>query len=92
MVVLLKNNRPLALFGWMSAVCTVAALTFGVPVVISYIQTGLVERLPTAVLATGLVVVGLLLWALGLILDSGTRGRIEAKRLAYLQGVVQPGT
>lgn len=92
MVVLLKNNRPLALFGWISAVCAVAALTLGVPVVIAFIQTGLVERLPTAVLATGLVVVGLLLWALGLILDSGAQGRIEAKRLAYLQGVVTTRT
>ena len=92
MVVLLKDNRPLALFGWIAAVCTLAALALGAPVVVSFARTGLVERLPTAVLATGLVVVGLLLWALGLILDSVARGRIEAKRLAYLQGPLPPRT
>ncbi len=86
MAALLKDNRPLALFGWIATVCAVAALVLGVPVVASFARTGLVERLPTAVLATGLVVVGLLLWALGLILDSIARGRIEAKRLAYLRG------
>ena len=86
MGVLLKENRPLALFGWLAAVSTVAALALGVPVVVDFARTGLVERLPTALLATGLVVTGVLLVALGLILDVVARGRIEAKRLAYLQG------
>ena len=85
MVVLLKDNRPLTLFGSMSAASMVAALFLGVPVVVDYSQTGLVERLPTAVLATGLIAVGLVQLAVGLILDSVARGRVEAKRLAYLR-------
>ena len=54
------------------------------PVVADYLQTGLVPRLPTAVLATGLVVLSFLSFACGLILDSVMRGRKEMKRMAYL--------
>ena len=50
----------------------------------TYADTGLVPRRPTAILATGLVVVGLLMTTAGLVLDSIAKGRIEAKRLAYL--------
>ena len=85
MVVLLKDNRHLPPFGSMSSASMVAALFLRVPVVVDYSQTGLVERLPTAVLATGLLVVGLAQLAVGLILDSVDRGRVEAKRLACIQ-------
>ena len=84
MVALLKDNRPLALFGGLAVVSFAAAIALGVPVVVDFSQTGLVERLPTAVLATGLVLVGLLETTLGLILESLARSRIEVKRLAYL--------
>jgi hypothetical protein len=56
-----------------------------VPLAVTFAQTGLVPRLPTAVLATGLVLMGLLSGASGLILDSIAKGRLEVKRLAYLQ-------
>lgn len=85
MFVLLKENRPLAFFGWIAAVFFAVALGLGVPLAVTFAQTGLVPRLPTAVLATGLVVVGLLSAAAGLTLDSIAKGRLEAKRLAYLQ-------
>jgi hypothetical protein len=52
--------------------------------VVTFAQTGLVPRLPTAVLATGLALLGLLLTVTGLILDSIAKSRIEVKRLAYL--------
>ena len=61
------------------------ALALGLPIVVDFARTGLVARLPTAVLATGLVVIALVELAVGLILDAVARGRIEAKRLAYLQ-------
>jgi len=61
-----------------------AALVIGLPVVIDFARTGLVERLTTAVLASGLAIVGLVQLAVGLILGSVSRGRIESKRLAYL--------
>ncbi len=56
----------------------------GVPLSVTFARTGLVPRLPTAVLATGLVVIGLLMTTAGLVLDSIAKGRLEAKRLAYL--------
>jgi len=63
----------------------IAALIFGIPVIADFIDTGLVEKLPTAVLATGLSVISLLLLAVGWILDSVVKGRLETKRIAYLQ-------
>ena len=84
MLALLKENRPLAFFGWIASLFFAAALALGVPLAVTFAQTGLVPRLPTAVLATGLVVVGLVSATAGLILDSVAKGRLEAKRLAYL--------
>ena len=85
MVTLLKDNRPFALFGSLAAVSFAVAIGLGMPLLVSFSQTGLVERLPTAVLATGLVLVGFVEVTLGLILESLTRSRIEVKRLAYLK-------
>jgi len=85
MLVLLKENRPLAFFGAIAGALFAAALVLGVPLAVTFAQTGLVPRLPTAVLATGLVLMGLLSGAAGLILDSIAKGRLEAKRLAYLR-------
>ena len=85
MLVLLKENRPLAFFGAVAGAFFAVALVLGVPLAVTFAQTGLVPRLPTAVLATGLVLMGLLSGAAGLILDSIAKGRLEAKRLAYLR-------
>ena len=85
MLALLKENRPLAFFGAIAGAFFAVALVLGVPLAVTFAQTGLVPRLPTAVLATGLVLMGLLSAAAGLILDSIAKGRLEAKRLAYLQ-------
>ena len=60
------------------------ALVLELPVIWEYWQTGLVRRLPTAVLTTGLVLLSFLAVSCGLILESVTRGRKEIKRLAYL--------
>jgi len=84
MLVLLKDNRPLAFFGWIASTCWAVAIVLAVPLAVTYADTGLVPRLPTAVLATGLVVVGLLLATAGVVLDSIARARLETKRLAYL--------
>ena len=61
-----------------------AGLGLFLPVFIEYLQTGLVPRLPTAVLSTGLVLLSFLSFVCGLVLDTVTRGRKEAKRIAYL--------
>ena len=84
MLVLLKDNRPLAFFGWIAGACWAVAIALAVPLAVTYAETGLVPRLPTVVLATGLAVVGLLMTTAGLVLDSIAKGRLEAKRLAYL--------
>ena len=81
---LFKEVRPFAFFGVIGAALFMAALAFGAPIIVEYERTGLVPRLPTAVLATGLVLLSWLSFVCGLILDSVSRGRLEAKRLAYL--------
>jgi hypothetical protein len=52
--------------------------------VVTYAQTGLVPRFPTAILVTGMIIVAVLCFFAGLILDTVTRGRREVRRLAYL--------
>ncbi len=82
---LVSREKPLSFFGWLCALLVGSALAIGTPVVHTYIETGLVPRLPTAVLATGLVLLGFLCLACELILDTVTLGRREMKRLFYLQ-------
>lgn len=83
-VVLFKEVRPLPFFGLWFALLAAASLALAWPVVIEYLETGLVPRLPTAVAATGAMLLAFLSLTCGLILDSVARGRTEAKRLAYL--------
>jgi len=83
-LVLAKEERPLLLFSLAGLVLLLLGVALGLPVVAHFLATGLVPRLPTAVLATGLVLLSFLAFACGLILDSVTRGRREMKRLAYL--------
>jgi glycosyltransferase involved in cell wall biosynthesis len=83
-LVLYKNERPLKFFSAIAAAFLTVALALGIPLVITFIQTGLVPRQPTAILATGLVLLSALSLVSGLILDTVTRGRREMRRLAYL--------
>lgn len=81
---LVKEERPLMFFSVASLGFGLVGLIVGYPVVIEFLQTGLVPRLPSAVLATGLIVLSALSMASGLILDTVTRGRREMKRMRYL--------
>jgi glycosyltransferase involved in cell wall biosynthesis len=81
---LFRDVRPLPFFGILSALLAVAGLALGSEVVVDYMHTGLVPRLPTAVLAMGLMLLASLSLVCGLVLDSVARGRRESKRLAYL--------
>jgi glycosyltransferase involved in cell wall biosynthesis len=81
---LVKGEKPLQFFSVVFAALFLASLALGIPLVLEYAQTGLVPRLPTAVLATSLMLLGCLSLVCGLVLDTVTRGRIEAKRLHYL--------
>jgi len=83
-VTLIQHERPLQVFSAAALVHLCLGVSLGVPVVIEFLHTGLVPRLPTAVLATGLVLLASLSMCCGLILDAVSRGRKENKRLAYL--------
>ncbi len=84
-LVLLKEERPLVFFSSFFALFAAASVLSAWPILIEFIETGLVPRLPTAVLSTGLMLLAFLSLACGLILDTVTRGRRELKRLSYLQ-------
>jgi glycosyltransferase involved in cell wall biosynthesis len=81
---LLREERPLLFFSAIAFVFALISMILGTSIVIEFFQTGLVPRLPTALLATGLMLIAFLSLMSGLILDTVTRGRWATKRLAYL--------
>ncbi|MEJ7582646.1 MAG: glycosyltransferase [Acidimicrobiales bacterium] len=81
---LFKDLRPLRFFGVLFALCTVTAVALGAPVVAEYARTGLVLRFPTAILAAALQTLGVIFLTAGIILESVSRARREARKLAYL--------
>jgi glycosyltransferase involved in cell wall biosynthesis len=83
-VLLVKEERPLQFFALIGAVLLVAGFGVALPVIVEFLRTGLVPRLPTAVLSTGLVLLSFLALVCGLVLDTVTHGRREMRRLAYL--------
>jgi glycosyltransferase involved in cell wall biosynthesis len=85
---LYRIEKPILFFGILAALLAAVAVILSVPLAITYAQTGLVPRFPTAILATGLVILSALSLFAGLILDTVVRGRREMRRLAYL---AQPG-
>ena len=81
---LLRAERPLPFFACIGFALAITSLVLATPIFLTFIETGLVPRLPTAVLSTGLMLLAFLSAAVGLILDTVTRGRRELKLLAYL--------
>ena len=81
---LYRVERPVLFYGGLGALLVIAAIILAVPLVLTYLDTGLVPRFPTAILVTGMVIVAVLSFFAGLILDTVTRGRREMRRLAYL--------
>ncbi len=88
---LYRTERPVLFFGLIGALLLVAALLLAVPLIFTYLDTGLVPRFPTAILITGMTIVAVLCFFAGLILDTVTRGRREVRRLAYL-ALAAPGS
>jgi hypothetical protein len=84
MLNLYRAEKPLRFFGAMGILLAAVSILLALPVVITFIETGLVPRLPTAVLAMGLMIMAMLSVSCGLVLDTVTRGRREMKMLAYL--------
>jgi glycosyltransferase involved in cell wall biosynthesis len=81
---LYRSERPLPFFSSIGLALVVASIGLAFPIVITFMREGLVPRLPSAVLATGMMLLGFLAIASGLVLDTVTRGRRELKLLAYL--------
>jgi hypothetical protein len=88
--VLLKEERPLPFFGAFAAAFAAVSLGLAAPVVAEFMRTGLVPRLPTAVLAASCMLLAFLSLSCGFILDTVTHSRREIKRLAYLS-IAAPG-
>lgn len=82
---LYRIERPLLFFGAIGALLALTAVVLALPLGLTYMRTGLVPRVPTAIAATGLVILAALNCFAGLILDTVVRGRREVRRLAYLQ-------
>lgn len=88
---LFRIERPVLFYGGIGGLLILLALILAAPLVVTYAQTGLVPRFPTAILITGLTIVAALSFFCGLILDTVVRGRREVRRLAYLS-LPAPGT
>jgi hypothetical protein len=81
---LYRVERPVLFYGGIGVLLVALALVLSIPLVITYAETGLVPRFPTAILVTGMIIIAVLCIFAGLILDTVTRGRREVRRLAYL--------
>jgi glycosyltransferase involved in cell wall biosynthesis len=79
-----RSERPLPFFGSIGISLGLVSLGLAFPIVLTFMREGTVPRLPTAILSTGLMVIGVLAIACGIVLDTVTRGRRELKLLAYL--------
>ncbi len=83
-VQLYRSERPFAFFGAAGTVLALISVGLAIPIVVTFLETHLVPRLPTAILAMGLMLLAFLSIAVGLVLDTVSRGRREMKLLAYL--------
>jgi glycosyltransferase involved in cell wall biosynthesis len=83
-VTLYRVERPVLFYGGIGALFVGVAILLAIPLVLTYLDTGLVPRVPTAILVTGMTLVAVLCFFAGLILDTVTRGRREVRRLFYL--------
>lgn len=81
---LFRAERPLAFYSIGFFVCAFSAIILAIPLLATYMQTGLVPRFPTAMLCTSLMLFGAISLVCGIVLDAVTHGRTEAKRFAYL--------
>lgn len=82
---LIRHERPMFFFGCISLLLTLIAMALVEPVIVHYLETGFVPRLPTAMLAMGLILLASLSLTTGTVLDTVSRGRREVRMLAYLQ-------
>ncbi|WIG49335.1 MAG: RfbJ protein [Afipia sp.] len=84
LIKLYKETRPLRFFSAIGAMLLLICLGLGAPLIVTYLETGLVPRFPTAILAAAIAQLGFLSFAIGLVLEAIAQGRREAKRMRYL--------
>lgn len=89
---LYRSERPLRFFTVIGILLALAAIILAIPIVVTFIETGLVPRFPTAILSMGLMIMAMLSVSSGLVLDTVTRGRREMKMLAYLSQPAPKGS
>lgn len=82
---LYRSERPLAFFSGLGVVLAIVSVGLAIPIFVTYFEQGIVPRIPTAILSTGLMLLASLSIVAGLVLDTVTRGRREAKLIAYLE-------
>lgn len=87
---LIRHERPMLFYGIVGALLALVAALIGLPVVFEFLATGLVPRFPTAILAVGIVILAVLSWAIGLILDGMLKARREFARVGYLRYPAPP--
>jgi hypothetical protein len=80
-----RAERPLSFFAAIGVALALVSIGLAIPILVTFVQEGIVPRFPTAILSTGLMLVAFLCFVCGLVLDTVTRGRREAKLLAYLR-------
>lgn len=83
-ILMLKETRPLLFFGVLALIFVLTSVSLSIPLFYSYVTTGLVPRLPTAILSTGIMILAFISLTCGIVLDSVCRGRKERKYLYYL--------
>jgi glycosyltransferase involved in cell wall biosynthesis len=81
---LYRSEKPLRFFSVIGIFLALVSIGLAIPILVTYLEQGIVPRLPTAVLSTGLMIVAVLSVTSGLVLDTVTRGRREMKLLSYL--------
>lgn len=81
---LFKESKPFVFFSFFAVVFALFSLGLGLPVILEFLDTGLVPRFPTAILASGLAILSMISMTSGIILNSVSRARIEIKRILFL--------
>jgi len=82
---LYRSERPLTFFSAIGIALAAVSVILAIPIFVTFVEQGIVPRIPTAILATGLMLLAFLSIVAGLVLDTVTRGRREMKLIAYLQ-------
>lgn len=89
---LTRHERPIYFFGLLSALLMWVAVLLAIPVLVQYLQTGMVPRMPTLIVASFLVMISCLLFLAGLVIDGTRKSRHEASRLSYMRYPAIRGT